>query len=302
MSPDTDEVDEAEELIGQLLQANFAQAGEETGDEPDEGGEPEDPDADEPETPGDDTEEPGEPEAPAGDEPNPAPPAPDVAQAPGPFDSLTEQEKAALLKVRSLLTDNPDIAEGFDKLVKAKFEPEPDKTLPPEIDPEDETSVRLWNEIQEQKAKNEAARAQSEARDKENSQRQVNNDIAAGIDKLKAAHPNLTDEDINNIRAHTAATVNIPAVMANFPNDPAEGVARALEIGSMTDPLTRDKVLGVDAKTVEAQATAKRQKKLSALSGSTGSGPRTKPQTKKPESWNEVAGRLAKELEALGGV
>ncbi len=234
MPDDTAELDEAEQLISQLLEASFSQGGEETGDEEPDEEEVADDTGDEEEPAGDEEAEPGESEAPPGDGPAPA------AQAVGPFDSLTEQEKAALLKVRSLLTDNPDLAEGFDKLVKAKFEPEPDRTLPPEIDPEDETSVRLWNEIQ--------------------------------------------------------------AVMANFPNDPAEGVARALEIGSMTDPLTRDKVLGVDAKTVEAQATAKRQKKLTALSGSTGSGPRTKPQTKKPESWNEVAGRLAKELEALGGV
>ena len=293
---ETEEVDEAEQLIAQLLEAQFnPQPADETGEEDAEEGEPADDDADEVLPPGD--EETGdEPDAAQTQEPTPA------AQVPGPFDTLTDSEKQALLRVRSLLTENPDIAEGFDNLVKQKFEPVPDKTLPPEIDPEDSTSVKLWEQIQEVKAQNEAARAQSETQLRETSQRQVNNDISAAVDKFKVAHPNLSDDDIAHIRDHTAANVNIANVMSNFPNDPVEGIVRSMEIGSMTDPHTRDKVLGVDSKALEAQAEKARKQKLSALSGSTGSGPRTKPQTKKPQNWNEVSTRLAKELEELGGI
>jgi hypothetical protein len=96
--------------------------------------------------------------------------------------------------------------------------------------------------------------------------------------------------------------VNIASVMSNFPGDPVEGIVRSMEIGSMTDPATRDKVLGVDIKAVAAKAETTRKKNLSALSGSTGSGPRTKPQTKKPGNWQEMTKQLTKELEELGGL
>ena len=49
-------------------------------------------------------------------------------------------------------------------------------------------------------------------------------------------HPDLDDNDIESIRNHTSAQVNVAGIMANFPGDPVDGLTRALEIGSMTDP------------------------------------------------------------------
>ena len=297
MADDTDQLDaETEELLAQLLAANFgAQGGEETGDGETTEEQPGDEGEEDGEEPGEETPEPAE-------EPAPAPEPAATAEAPGPFDTLTPEEKAQLLELRNLLTNNPDIAGTLKEAVQAKFQPEPDKTLPPEIDPEDTTSVKLWERIQEIKAERDADNARYESRDKEVSQARVNTEIAAAVDQFKVAHPNLSDEDINNIRTYTSANVNIGNVMANFPNDPVQGIVRSMEIGSMTDPLTRDKVLGVDAKALEAQAEKSRKQKLSALSGSTGSGPRTKPQTKKPGNWQEMTKQLTKELEELGGI
>src|ERR1035437_5873807 len=112
MSEDTETVDEAEALIQQLLDAgmverlqNSPQVEDETGENDETGDESEDEDG---ET-DDETVDEGIVEEPV------------AAETPGPFDSLTSEEKAALLKVRALLTDNPDIAEKFDQAVKAKF-------------------------------------------------------------------------------------------------------------------------------------------------------------------------------------
>src|ERR1035437_5091099 len=135
MAEDTDTVDEAEALIQQLLDAgmverlqNSPQVEDETGENDETGDESEDEDGETDDETVDEgiVEEPVAPEI----------PTPVAAETPGPFDSLTSEEKAALLKVRALLTDNPDIAEKFDQAVKAKFSPEPDRTLPPEIDPD----------------------------------------------------------------------------------------------------------------------------------------------------------------------
>src|ERR1035437_1841719 len=300
---DTDSVDEAEALIQQLLDAgmverlqNSPQVGDETVET--------DESVDETEDEGEETDDETVDEA-TGDESEPVTPAsttPPATEPPGPFDSLTAEEKAALLKVRALLTDNPDIAEKFDQAVKAKFSPEPDLTLPPEIDPENTESVLLWNRIQEVKAERDADHARQESDARQTGQRQVQNDIHAAVDRFKVAHPNLSDEDIGHIRSHTSANVNIASVMSNFPGDPVEGIVRSMEIGSMTDPATRDKVLGVDIKAVAEKAETTRKKNLSALSGSTGSGPRTKPQTKKPGNWQEMTKQLTKELEELGGL
>ena len=300
---DTETVDEAEALIQQLLDAgmverlqNSPQVGDETVET--------DESVDETEDEGEETDDETVDEA-TGDESEPVTPAsttPTTPEPPGPFDSLTAEEKAALLKVRALLTDNPDIAEKFDQAVKAKFSPEPDRTLPPEIDPDNTESVLLWNRIQEVKAERDADNARAESEARSTGQRQVQNDIHAAVDRFKVAHPNLSDEDIGHIRSHTSANVNIASVMSNFPGDPVEGIVRSMEIGSMTDPATRDKVLGVDIKAVAAKAETTRKKNLSALSGSTGSGPRTKPQTKKPGNWQEMTKQLTKELEELGGL
>lgn len=307
MAEETETVDEAEELIAQLLAAQFQQGGDETGDNSTAGGEGEDEDEDDDEPSGDEGTDAGDEGTQTGEQPDPAAaegttPDPATPPPPGPFDSLTADEKAALLRVRSLLTDNPDIAEGFDKLVKNKFSPEPDKTLPEWIDPEDETSVKQWEQIQEIRAEQQAQAARAETTEREAGQRTVQNDIAAAVDRFKVAHPNLTDEDITHIRVHTGANVNMANVMSNFPGDPVEGIVRSMEIGSMTDPATRDKVLGVDPKAEQDKVDATRKKNLTGLSGSSGSGRRTTGKTKKPANWNEVSQRLAKELEDLGGL
>lgn len=306
---DTDSVDEAEALIQQLLDAgmverlqNTPQLGDETVDEDVEDDSEEGDGGDNSEDDGDDADDETVDEGITEEPVTPAVTTPAAAETPGPFDSLTSEEKAALLKVRALLTDNPDIAEKFDQAVAAKFNPQPDLSLPPEIDPEDTTSVKLWERIQEVRADAQATSARQEAEARTTGQRQVQNDIHAAVDRFKVAHPNLSDEDIGHIRAHTSSNVNIASVMSNFPGDPVEGIVRSMEIGSMTDPATRDKVLGVDTKAVAAKAETTRKKNLSALSGSTGSGPRTKPQTKKPGNWQEMTKQLTKELEELGGL
>src|ERR1035437_4301676 len=96
MAEDTETVDEAEALIQQLLDAGMVERLTNTPQIGDEGGE----DGSEEGDGGDTSTGPGKPTEPAG---TPAT-SPAAAETPGPFDSLTSEEKAALLKVRALLT------------------------------------------------------------------------------------------------------------------------------------------------------------------------------------------------------
>ena len=178
-------------------------------------------------------------------------------------------------------------------------EVEPPK-LPEFIDPDDDTSVRLWHEIQEARSevrqtKGEMAQATVEA-----SQAKVNADVAAALDRFKVDHPDLTDAEINNIRNYTSANVNINGVMSNYPLDPVTGLVKSLEIGSMSDPSVRDKVLGIKRGDVGEQ-DRERQSNLSKLAGSSGAAARRPTAPKKAKSYNEAASMIAKELEALNG-
>ena len=226
---------------------------------------------------------------------------------------LTQQEAETLLGIRKLLIDHPDLGPKFNELVAEKITGRPaggtqddeggtptPPALPDYIDPDDQQSVRLWNEIQELRNRQEASDTRAEEAVQAAGQSKVQADISAAVDRFKVAHPDLTDEDIANIRNYTSANVNIPGVMSNYPMDPVEGLVKSLEIGSLTDPATRDKVLHVKQDDKGAADKA-RQADLTKLSGSTGSAPRRPAREKKPASWNEVANRLAKELESMGG-
>ncbi len=228
---------------------------------------------------------------------------------------LTEVEADGLLHLRRLLIEFPDLAETLNAAAQAKLQgraavtppaapatptdSEAEVDLPPDIDPDDETSVRLWKELQDTKARITNAEEGQAAQQQREFQARVQADTAAGVALFRTAHPELSDEDIHAIRTHTAANVNVAGVMSNFPGDPATGIARALEIGSMTDPATRDKVTGT-AKPADT-TDAERQKKLDSLAGGSGTAPRRAPKESKPKTWNEVSQKLAQELEALGG-
>lgn len=234
---------------------------------------------------------------------------------------LTELEADGLLHLRKLLIDNPELSAQVNALVSGGapvLEPEPappaaeaageidtPDSLPEWLDPDDEVSVRLYRELEASKAEArraaqvatgtvEEVRADAAARE-----RQAH--IDAAVDKFRNMHPDFTDEEVASVRLHTASTVNVPGVMANFPGDPVEGLVRAMEIGSLTDEGVRDKVLGKAQPDPTEEKDAKRQRSLSALSGSGGSPRRRAPKQAKPAGWNDVAKKLADELTALGG-
>jgi hypothetical protein len=124
--------------------------------------------------------------------------------------------------------------------------------------------------------------------------------VASAVDRFKVDHPDLTDEEIQSIRNYSSANVNIQGVMSNFPLDPVTGLVKALEIGSMSDPAVRDKVLGIK-RDDRAEQDKTRAGNLSKLTGSSGSSTRRAPKPVKASNWNEAASMIAKELEALGG-
>ena len=233
---------------------------------------------------------------------------------------LTETEADGLLHLRKLLIDHPDLAAEVNALAESRLRGTPPppapapvadeapvdqpESLPEFIDPDDEQAVALWREVSEARRTAERAaevatgtveQVQAEAHHS-----RVQSDIQSAVERFRTMHPDLSEEDIQSVRNHTAATVNIPGVMGNFPGDPVEGLVRAMEIGSYTDETVRDKVLGTAKKDTTSE-DAKRQRSLSALSGSSGSGSRRPAPEKKPAGWADVAKELAKGIEALGG-
>jgi hypothetical protein len=231
---------------------------------------------------------------------------------------LTELEADSLLHLRRMLIEDPELAGQVNGYLEAKRAGAPAPTPPVEdaapvdeptdlpewIDPDDEVSVKLYRELEqmratvartEQVATGTVEQVQNDAR-----RRQQQADIAQAVDRFQREHPDFTDDEINHVRLHTASTVNVPGVMANFPGDPVEGLVRAMEIGSMTAEGVRDKVLGTPKKDPAAEDT-KRQRSLSALSGGGGATRRTPPKQAKPAGWSDVAKKLAEEISALGG-
>ena len=228
---------------------------------------------------------------------------------------LTETEADGLLHLRKLLIDHPDLAVRINELAEAKLtgrqlppepapaaqapvdEPPAAPALPDFIDPDDPVAVGLWREVVDLRKGQERTTETVTTAVERAGQAKVQADIANALDRFKAAHPDLDDDDIRAIRDHTSASVNIEGVMGNFPGDPVEGLVRALEIGSMTDPVTRDKVLGV--RDVRGAKDAKRQRSLSALSGGGGAASRRPAPAAKPVGWNDVSARLAEAIEKL---
>lgn len=318
---DTDTLDqEAQSFIDELVAGGFrydsadriqgfAGVDDEGVDEGDEAAETQDEDegeggADGETDEGDDSDEPG----PEGDQGEPGDVGSDSGRAPSPLDGLSADEQTALLQLRNALMEHPELAtEIGQKLddIRSGRKPEPDPVdLPAYIDPDDEGQVAMWNRLQELEQRQGQTETRSEQAVVAQAQAEAKGNIDRAVERFAAAHPNLSADDIANIRNHTSANVNIPSVMANFPDDPIEGLTRSLEIGSMSDPLTRDKVLGVKSDTDKKDA--KRKGNLDALSGSTGSAPRRPGRPKKIEGsqqqkWNEVSKRLVAEFEKLGG-
>jgi hypothetical protein len=234
---------------------------------------------------------------------------------------LTELEADSLLHLRQLLISDPELAaqvNGYLETKQGRAQP-PTAAVPPVddqapvdtptdlpdwIDPDDETNVRLYRELEAARA--EAAKAtatatgtveqvQADAR-----HRQQQADVLQAVERFKVMHPDFTEDDINHVRLHTSSTVNVPGVMANFPGDPVEGLVRAMEIGSMTAEGVRDKVLGTPKPDPAAEDT-KRKRTLSALSGGGGGATRRRePKQARPASWADVSKKLAEEITALG--
>lgn len=224
-----------------------------------------------------------------------------------------------MLFVRQALMDNPDLAETFGAMLEAKRQGKPladvvaagkaaadekkDPPLPDFIDPDNPTEVGLWRELQEVKSQATGASEQVTQSIEAQSRQRIAEQINTALGHFRTAHPDLTDAEIAQIRLYTKENVNVPGVMANYPEDAVAGILKCFEMGSMTDPAVRDKVLGnadSGGSNDSSAADGKRQKALSALSGTSGSGARSTPAARKPKTWNDVVQELAKGIENGG--
>ena len=222
--------------------------------------------------------------------------------------ALKPAEKAGLLHIRQLILEHPELGGHFQEMVTNVMagrkptegvKPAEPAALPDFIDPDDPAAVATWREVEKLRADYDGLKREKEQDTARASAHRVASDIAAGVQKFRDAHPELSDTDINSVRDWTQVNVNVAGVIGT--GDPVEGIAKALEIGSMTDPAVRDKVAGTATSATGTQngKDQRRKRNLGALSGSSGSSRRTPAAPKQPSNWNEAAAALAEEFEKL---
>lgn len=144
-----------------------------------------------------------------------------------------------------------------------------DETPPEWVDQSDPTQMGFWKENVEQR-KALAVLNQATAQQRQQDQRrQADADFRVALSQFKSMYPGLSDSEIDNMIRPAAAQM-IPGLLATHAN-PVEALGKAMYIAGLENVVTRDKILGI---ATEAPGK-KRQRKISSLSGTSGSAPRT---------------------------
>lgn len=222
-----------------------------------------------------------------GPEPQPPVTAPDVWT----YDdgsSITKERAARLAEFEQFLQANPAVAEGIFGTVMgtheivAKTAAPATQEPPEELDLDDPTTKRIWDELQATRQQLGAA-----AEIIQRHENQFNTSTAATVDATLnravasyAKQYNLSDTDMTEIQ-NVAARLNVvPSLMA--PVDPVSGQPRkvdplaaleqAFDLARWQIPRLREQQISVFQ--AETRDDDKRKKKLSSLGGASGSAPR----------------------------
>jgi hypothetical protein len=207
-------------------------------------------------------------------EPAPAPAAsPDVVLIDGREVPVTEAR--SLIDLRNYLASHPDKAQEVRQVIEGKPAPEPEPAKPPEwLDQDDPAQMAMWTRQTE---------LENQIRQIGNTQRQsieeqtrarASADANAGIATFRAAHPELSEDDLTTLRTHAVA-LNIIDGLAKSRSGP-DAILKALDIAYWDHPEFRARASETPTPTeAKAAKAADRKGKLNALGGSSGSAPRS---------------------------
>jgi hypothetical protein len=234
----------------------------------------------------------------AGEEETEATPTASVSLAPpgtiefnGRFIPVDEVEQ--LLAFSERLKTEPD----FANRVREAAVPKTTTELPPHVDPEDAFQVATWHDLQAAKA--ETARLQAEQRTaSERDQRaRVVDSFRNAVSTFKAKYPGLTDDQVRQI-ADATGRANIIEGLERTEGSLTAAFDRGMEMTMWGTPELRSLAQVANADNVSTKKSSDRKSKQSALSGSGGSAPRTKPAAGRPKNRQELMDAMLADVRA----
>jgi hypothetical protein len=199
---------------------------------------------------------------------------------------LPVEEVRALLALSDRLKEDPEAAKRIAEAAKGPVATDTPPALPSFIDPTDTTAVGLYREVEGLKAAE--ARREAQSRTNAESVRRANvvDSFRSAVSNFKAAHPNLTDEDVAKV-ADATGRMNIIEGLERHEGSLTAAFERGMEMTMWGTPELRSLAAADNADKVSDKNKVRKQKS-SALSGSGGSVPRNSPTKKTPSTREEL--------------
>jgi hypothetical protein len=207
---------------------------------------------------------------------------------------LPIDEVRQLLAFSERLKTEPDFASRVREAAVPKAATD---ELPAHVDPEDAFQVQTYRDLQAARA--ETARIQAEQRtNAERDQRaRVVDSFRGAVSSFKAKYPGLTDDQVRQI-ADATGRANIIEGLERTEGSLTAAFDRGMEMTMWGTPELRSLAQAANADNVPGKKSTDRKSKQSALSGSGGSAPRTKPAQGPPKTRGELMERMLADVRA----
>lgn len=201
------------------------------------------------------------------------------------------QEAQALLEFSRRMRTEPEVATRVSDALTRPTEP---AALPEWVDPDDAFQVNMYHQNQQAMAAQAQTTAELQARAQRDRQAHVVDSFRSALSNFRSAHPNLTETQVSAI-AHSTP----PEIIDGLERKEGSVTAafeRAMEMTMWSDPELRSLALADNAGNVAANKSSDRKTKQSALSGSGGSAPRTRAETSRPKTREDVAAQALRAI------
>ena len=194
---------------------------------------------------------------------------------------LPIEDVRALVALNEKLKAEPETAQRVAEAITPK---PADNVLPEWLDPDDTTSVRLYEEMQAAKAETARLQAHAAQTNERDQRARVVDSFRSAVSGFKAKYPDLSDDQIAKV-ADATGRANIVEGLERTEGSLTAAFDRGMEMTLWSDPALRSLV--VEAQGDKVSPKSDRKRKQSALSGSGGSVPRTK-EPKVPKTRDEL--------------
>ncbi len=246
---------------------------------------------------GGEEEEPGAPPAPGAEEVEGGAPSDTTTPLtpPGYIDFEGQQlpvaDVRAFLELNERLRSDPAVAE---RVTKALQPPTEEPKLPEWIDPEDQSTVQMYRQLQAVEQKANAFSAQAAQAAERDQRARVVDGFRAGVASFRSRYPHLSEDQIAQI-AQATGRANIVDGLERTEGSISAAFDKGLEMMLWSDPKLRS-LAQSDTSTTVPDKSNTRKTKQAALSGSGGSTPQTKRPDTKPKTREELMSRMLDDI------